>query len=150
MSLTRFNTAPQGILSRNSDLFDPNAIMRDFFEPMTTLSTRQGMGPFTDVARTGILMDMVETPTAFELHADLPGLKKEDIDVHIVDRRLTLTGSRSEEHVEDTDTFYRRERFAGKVQRTLTLPPNADIDKSEAKFENGVLTLKFMKHVGEA
>eukprot|EP00607_Mallomonas_marina_P007816 CAMPEP_0182419860 /NCGR_PEP_ID=MMETSP1167-20130531/4215_1 /TAXON_ID=2988 /ORGANISM="Mallomonas Sp, Strain CCMP3275" /LENGTH=132 /DNA_ID=CAMNT_0024594999 /DNA_START=236 /DNA_END=634 /DNA_ORIENTATION=- len=124
-------------------------MMRDFFETPLTTFPRQAFRPVADVSRSGILMDLVETPTAFEVHADLPGLKKEDIDVHIVDRRLTLTATKTEEHG-DTDTFHRRERVTGKIQRTITIPPNADIDKSEAKFENGTLTLKFMKHVGEA
>ncbi len=68
--------------------------------------------------------------------------------MNIFEHVLTVTATKQEEREEDTDTYHRRERFVGKAQRTLNLPRNANCDRAEAKFENGVLTLTFPKFGG--
>jgi HSP20 family protein len=73
------------------------------------------------------------------VRADLPGLRKEDVNVEVDDGVLTISGHRAEEQVEDRDDFYRSERSYGQFFRSLPLPEGVSGDACEAKFNNGVL-----------
>ena len=72
------------------------------------------------------------------------------MDISIVDNVLHITATKSETKEEDTGTFHRRERFSGKVKRSIRLPVDADHQKAKATFENGVLTLNIPKVEGES
>ena len=73
------------------------------------------------------------------VRADLPGLRKEDVNVEVDDGVLTISGHRAEEQVEDRDDYYRSERHYGQFFRALPLPEGVTGDACEAKFDNGVL-----------
>jgi len=73
------------------------------------------------------------------LRADLPGLRKEDVNVEIEDGILTISGERSNENEEDRDGFYHSERSYGQFQRSLALPEGITGDSCEATFKDGVL-----------
>jgi len=73
------------------------------------------------------------------IRADLPGLKKEDVNLEVYDGMLTISGERSEEYKEDRDDFYRTERSYGRYSRTLPLPEGVSEDQLEATFNDGVL-----------
>ncbi len=90
-------------------------------------------------------VDILETDGAFVVTADLPGLKKDDIDVSIEDNVLTVSGERKFEKNEDEGTFRRVERSYGTFRRSFALPRGVDPSKVEAKFEDGVLTLNLPK-----
>lgn len=90
-------------------------------------------------------VDIRETNDAYVLEADLPGLKKEDIEVQIVEDRITLKGERKRE-MESEDKGYRRyERAEGKFERSFRIRGGVDASKVEAKFEHGVLTVTLPK-----
>jgi HSP20 family protein len=89
--------------------------------------------------------DIKETKEAFIFKADLPGVENKDIDVQMSDNRLTISGKRSEEKEEKTDTTYRCERSFGSFSRAFTLPSGVDGDKVDADLKNGVLTIKVVK-----
>ncbi|MEM7354971.1 MAG: Hsp20/alpha crystallin family protein [Acidobacteriota bacterium] len=90
-------------------------------------------------------VDIFESDEAFVATADLPGLKKDDIDVSIEDSVLTVSGERKFEDSKDSGTFRRVERSYGSFRRSFTLPRGVDASKVEAKFEDGVLTLNLPK-----
>ena len=90
-------------------------------------------------------VDIYENDDAFVATADLPGLKKEDIDVSLEDSVLTVSGERKFEASEGEGTFRRVERSYGTFRRSFTLPRGVDAAKVEAKFEDGVLTLTLPK-----
>ena len=100
-------------------------------------------------------VDLSQDEDHFFLRADLPGMTREDIDLTVEDRTLTLTGSRSftksvpeTEKAEDSgapESYSRIERQFGSFTRTFQLPSNVDTSKIEARFENGVLTLEIAK-----
>lgn len=90
-------------------------------------------------------VDIYESDDAFVATADLPGLKKDDIDVSIEDNVLTVSGERKFEQSEGEGTFRRVERSYGTFRRSFTLPRGVDSAKVEAKFEDGVLTLTLPK-----
>lgn len=78
------------------------------------------------------------------LQADLPGLGKDQIQVEVHDHSLTLRGERKKEEVKDED-YYRCERPYGAFNRVFTLPSTVDVNKIDASFKDGVLTVKLPK-----
>ena len=90
-------------------------------------------------------VDIYENDDAFVATADLPGLKKEDLDVSIENNVLTVSGERKFEKSDDEGTFRRVERSYGTFRRSFALPRTVDSTKVEAKFEDGVLTLALPK-----
>lgn len=75
------------------------------------------------------------------VRADLPGMKKEDIDIDIENDRITLRGERKTEHDENKQGFYRSERTYGSFYRTIPIPEGADTDAAKASFNDGVLEI---------
>jgi len=75
------------------------------------------------------------------IHADLPGMKKEDVSVEIRDDAVILQGERKEEHEEDREGWYRSERNYGSFYRTVPLPEGTIADSAKAAFRNGVLEI---------
>lgn len=74
--------------------------------------------------------------------AEVPGVKKDDMDISVVGETLTLKGNHAEdEHPEDA-SCYRRERSSGAFTRTIELPFRVEADKVEAVFDKGVLKIK--------
>lgn len=98
--------------------------------------------------RRGVLnakMDLLEKPDAFLVHVELPGVRKEDIQVHVENGMLSLMAERKEEKKEDKDRYHYSERRYGSIKRMVSLPEQADPDNVKAEFENGVLCLSFAK-----
>lgn len=86
-----------------------------------------------------------EGDDAYYIEVDLPGVKKEDINIDVHDNILTVSGERKIEKERKDDEFYRVESFYGKFERSFTLPEDVDSDKIEAKDENGVLLITIPK-----
>jgi HSP20 family protein len=90
-------------------------------------------------------VDMFETTKEVVVKMSVPGMKAEDIDVHISDNMLTVKGERKvEEEVKKEDYYYQEQRY-GSFSRSVTLPSTVDPNKSEAMLEDGILTLKISK-----
>ncbi len=77
----------------------------------------------------------------YYLEIDLPGVKKENIDISVNDGVLTVSGERKLEKKEEKENYTRIESFFGRFERSFKLPPDADLDNIEAKYENGVLKI---------
>lgn len=75
------------------------------------------------------------------IRTELPGLRPEDITVSCEQRRLTISGERKPEGAENGG-YHRRERPWGKFSRSIDLPADLDVDRAEAKFASGVMTLR--------
>jgi HSP20 family protein len=90
-------------------------------------------------------MDLVETEDHLVLRADLPGMKREDVDIEIKDGALTVSGERKAEHEENAEGYYRVERAYGRFSRSLTLPEGIQPDAVEASFADGVLEVRIPK-----
>ena len=79
------------------------------------------------------------------MKVELPGMKKEDIEISLHDGCLSISGERkSEQKFEDAEV-YRAERFVGRFQRTVTLPAPVAADKAKADYKDGVLTITLPK-----
>ena len=90
-------------------------------------------------------LDVHEDKDAYVIRAELPGLKREDIDVSLEDGALVLSGEREAEKVEEGVEVHRQERFYGKFQRALSLPEPVAADKVKADYKDGVLTVTLPK-----
>ncbi len=90
-------------------------------------------------------VDIKETDSAFEIHADIPGVDPKDIDVHMENGILTIKGERTTENKEENEGYKRIERSRGSFYRRFSLPDTADADKITAKSNHGVLEITIPK-----
>ncbi|WP_170407291.1 Hsp20/alpha crystallin family protein [Ruegeria arenilitoris] len=114
------------------------------FLPLGTAAQRTG---FPSLDMTGAIspaIDIHETDTAIALTAELPGLKEDDVEVEIKDRRLTLRGQKKITH-DDAGDLRVSERSYGSFARTMTLPDTVDCEKITAEFDKGVLHINMPK-----
>ncbi|WP_323847992.1 Hsp20/alpha crystallin family protein [Nitrogeniibacter mangrovi] len=91
-------------------------------------------------------MDIAETDTAFEVKAELPEVKKEDVHVTVDNGVLTLRGERRREKEEKGKRFHRIERAYGSFSRTFSLPDNVDGKQVKASFKDGMLEIHLPKN----
>ena len=89
--------------------------------------------------------DVYEEKDHFIVKAELPGLKKVDIEVSFHDGGLSISGERKSETKHEDAEVYRAERFFGRFQRTVTLPTPVAVDKARASYQDGVLTVTLPK-----
>jgi HSP20 family protein len=117
-------------------------LFRGFFKPVRM---EGGRTPIT------IKMDVTEIDGGYMIHAEVPGVKKEDINVEIEGNEVTITAEvRREWEKKEGDKMLRSERYYGNVYRSFTLPHELDEKKSEAKYKDGVLELKLVSKAGVA
>ena len=92
------------------------------------------------------LLDIFEINSHYIVELDIPGVKKEDININVDNNILTIKGKK-ETDKEDKDTnYYSRERFYGDFKRSMSLPVGVNADKIDAAFNSGVLTIKLPKN----
>jgi HSP20 family protein len=90
-------------------------------------------------------VDIREEEQRFVIHADVPGVGPDNIEITMEDGVLTLTGIRETQNSEDTEGFTRVERIHGRFHRRFTLPETVDAEAIEARFQNGVLEMVIPK-----
>jgi HSP20 family protein len=90
-------------------------------------------------------LDVHEDKDNFIVRVELPGMKREDIDVSLHDGALSISGERKTEKKYEEAEVYRTERFFGKFQRTVTLPVPVAPDKVKAQYKDGILTVTLPK-----
>ena len=92
-----------------------------------------------------LLLDVFEDGDNYEISAQLPGLRPEDVDITLQGDLLTIKGQRKTQTERKQGTYLARELRTGSYQRTLQLPVMVDADKVQARFEHGVLFLTLPK-----
>ncbi len=90
-------------------------------------------------------LDVQEDKDSFVVRTELPGLKREDIEVSLHDGALLISGERKAEAKQEGVEIHRQERYYGKFQRTLTLPTPVAADKVKAQYKDGLLTVTVPK-----
>ncbi len=93
--------------------------------------------------------DMSEHDGNIVIRADMPGVKKEDIDISLENDVVTIRGERRREEKEEKENFYRLERSYGSFSRSFRLPPGTESDRADASFKDGVLELKIPRPQSE-
>jgi HSP20 family protein len=91
-------------------------------------------------------VDILDHDNDIEVHAAMPGVKKEDLDVTVTNQAITIRScTKEEKKEEEKGKFFRREIRCGEFQRTLALPENVDGDQAKASFKDGILTVTIPK-----
>ena len=90
-------------------------------------------------------VDVMEEKDAIRVVAELPGMKKEDIEIQFENGVLTIRGQRAIEKDSSDKTFHRVERVYGNFVRSFTLPRSVDADKIDATYRDGVLDVRVPK-----
>ncbi len=90
-------------------------------------------------------VDIFEENGDVVVKAELPGIRKEDIEVNFTDHMVTISGEKKkEERIEDKN-YYRVERSYGSFTRSLEIPSEVQTDKAKAKFHDGILEIRVPK-----
>ncbi len=141
MKLIRY---PETLVS-NWTPFDQLASIRDDFNRLF----ESGFAPLFREARMlggwAPALDVHEENDALVVIAELPGMKKEEIDISLHKGLLTISGERKEETPSDEGKFHRNERFYGKFSRTVSLPAEVDANGVTASYRDGLLTVRLPK-----
>lgn len=108
--------------------------------------------PFNELQRGGQLfnqwapaLDLYEDKDNIFVKAEVPGMKKEDIDVSLHENALTISGERKYEQKHEEAENYRSERFFGRFTRSVTLPVPVEGEKVKASYKDGILTITLPK-----
>ncbi len=123
----------------------PFTIMRRMFDDMDRLFGESLTWPLGETRSIGAgrpwspEVEVFEREGQLVVRADLPGLRNEDLRVEVTEAGLVLEGERKEEREGEERGFYRSERVYGAFRREIPLPQDVDVERAEAKFENGVL-----------
>ena len=125
--------------------YDPfNDLVDDFFKGFLVRPVAYENGRGEALPR--VKVDVTEKNGAYKVAAELPGVKKEDIQVSIDGAQITLAAEiKQEKEASQDERVLHTERVYGKVTRSFTLPQEVDEGKAEAKFRDGVLELKLPK-----
>jgi len=119
------------------DPFDD--IFRGFFVRPVDFNSTQAQPP-------SIKMDVKEQDDNYLVHAELPGVKKEDIHVVVDGNQVSISAeTKQKKEVKEGDRILRSERYFGKVSRSFQLERDIDDSKAAAKFNDGVLELTLPK-----
>jgi HSP20 family protein len=101
-----------------------------------------GLNPDTEWSPS---VDVVETKELYELKAEVPGIKKEDIRISFEGGLLTLKGEKKQENEEKNRNYHKVERVYGRFERSFRLPEGIKTDAIKARYDNGVLTVAIPK-----
>ena len=126
----------------SENLFD------DFFRDPFDMMVPRGHDPlYGKHAKNMMKTDVRETDTTYELDIDLPGFKKEDVNVELKDGCLTINAAKSldKDEQDEHGKYIRRERFAGSCSRSFYVGENVQPADISAKFEDGILKLSVPK-----
>lgn len=95
-----------------------------------------------------IKVDVKENDRAYTVHAEIPGVSKDDIHVGLEGGVVTLSAEVKQQDTQTTnEQVLRSERYYGSVSRSFRLPEEIDVGNARAKYENGVLQLNLPKKV---
>ncbi|MDD4503817.1 MAG: Hsp20/alpha crystallin family protein [Clostridiaceae bacterium] len=136
MFLVPYGRKNRGLSKGPQDVFNIDNLFDNFFDDsfMPALFTGDNQ----------IKVDIKENEKEYIVEADLPGVKKEEINVELSNDRLTISVARNEEINEEKENYIRKERRSGSYCRSFYVE-NVIEDQISAKFENGVLSMVLPK-----
>jgi len=135
MTLVKWNPEREmGALQRRM-----NRLFDDFFGDAFWTGGDRPLAAFEPV------VDIREDADAYYVHAELPGVKKEEVRITMQDNMLSIRGEKKQESEKKEASYHRLERSYGAFERTITLPASVMADKVDASFTDGVLTIMLPK-----
>jgi len=139
MSLIRYQSPelnPWSAFDRLPSLRDELNRLFDFALPTRDSGFFSGWTP---------ALDVYDEKDDFVVKAELPGLKKEDIEINVHNGVLTISGERKRETEKKEGQTFRSERYFGRFQRSVTLPALVNVSAVKASYKDGVLTIDLPK-----
>ena len=133
-------TLPVRSPSRSAARWDPLRELDELYERMNSL-WQSGLSGALD--HWSPLADVEETDDAYTVELDLPGVTRDDVDIQLDDRRLTVSGDIEEK--ERKGILHRRTRRVGRFHFSVSLPGDVDADNVSARLHDGVLTVHVPK-----
>ncbi len=115
-----------------------NSIFNDFAQPSSGTEALSS-GAFVPP------VDIYEDAQKLSLRLEVPGLRPEEVDIHVENQTLTVRGERKFKNEEKEENFHRIERRYGSFTRTFSLPLTVDTEKVQANYEHGVLSIELPK-----
>lgn len=102
-----------------------------------------------DMEKFSMPVEMTDKGKAYEVKAELPGVKKEDLDIDIDKNYIVINAKKEEEKIENEKAYKKSEFKYGEFSRTVYFPEEIDVEKTEAKLEHGVLKIHAPKKYAE-
>lgn len=115
------------------------SLLEQFFN--TIQDQDESDASFIETSSWAPAVDLKEESDRFLVIADLPGVKREDMNISLENHVLTIKGERNVEKTENQKTYTRRERVYGQFYRRFYLPETADDNQISARYTNGVLEI---------
>jgi HSP20 family protein len=117
------------------------ADLRDEMDRLWEAALANPWRPFRAMSREPVFpaIDVFHKDGALKVHAELPGMKRENVEITVEGDVLTISGEKSETTEVNEKDFFRRERSFGRFSRRIALPSGAQKDKITAQFKDGVL-----------
>ncbi len=106
-------------------------------------------GEIAEITSWNPKVDIYEKDNKLVVEAEIPGAKKEDVEVKIKDNAVIIKGQVKREEEEKDKTYYRTERFYGVFERVIPLPVEVKVEEAKASFEDGILKIEIPKAVEE-
>ncbi len=120
------------------------ALLQEDANRLFDIFTRRGSGT-TPMTGWNPAVDILEDEDAYTITAELPGLDKDDVEIHLENRTLTIQGERAREKEVKEESYHLTERFFGRFSRSFTLPSSINQSKIAANFKEGVLQITLPK-----
>jgi HSP20 family protein len=110
------------------------------------LESPAGAGSYREVG-SGVFppMNVAQDGDSYYVRAEVPGIKASELSISAVKNRLTIAGKREIPNEHERVSYHRKERPEGSFNRTLTLPTEIDVERIDARYSDGVLTLELPK-----
>jgi len=140
MNIVRYQRYPQSDLAVT---FDRLTSLREELDRAFGSSFNSFFRPLGSLNRWNPAVDVYQDNEQFTVYAELPGLKKEEIEISLNGDTLTIGGERK--HEANGDQGFRTERYFGKFQRSLTLPVSVNSEKVNATYKDGILKVVLPK-----
>jgi len=145
-------TSPFEFFDRVSDEMDRlwGRFSRDIGLPQRSWLSRGSWGTGGRESLWAPRIEAFQKGDQFIVRAELPGLKKDDVEVELTDDALTIRGERREERQEERDGYFHSEREYGQFHRTIRLPEGVIAESANASFRDGVLEVSMQAAPSEA
>jgi HSP20 family protein len=121
-----------------------------FRRPLLSSLWSQRMGGGSGMEDLYLPVDMYEDSESVVLKAEIPGIKKENLDIQLTADSITISGRKSSEEKVEQKDFFRLERSFGSFTRKFPLPVETMIEKARASFKDGVLEVRIPKSAAAA
>ena len=129
-------------------IFGENLFDDFFSDPFEMMTMPQGRNPlYGKHAKNMMKTDIRETENGYELDIDLPGFKKNDVNLELKDGYLTISADKSldKDEKDDKGRYIRQERWSGSCSRSFFVGENVKPEDVNAKFEDGILKIAVPK-----